>query len=103
MNGEDLHRRIGHLRSDAKVSSKLALLWRSKPEATSVTGAECARRAKDPQRRLEPLRRRSETRAITGEECARNARDPRRRLEPLRQHGREMPVSPIARVQSNTH
>ncbi len=59
MNGDDLARRIGHLRADARVRSRLALLWRGRPTATSASAADCARNARDPLRRLEPLRRRT--------------------------------------------
>jgi hypothetical protein len=59
MNGDDLERRIGRLRMDAKALSRFALLQRGRPTATSTTAADCARNARDPLRRLEPLRRRS--------------------------------------------
>ncbi len=59
MNGDDLERRIGRLRADAKALSRLALLWRGRPTTTSATAADCARNARDPLWRLEPLRRRS--------------------------------------------
>jgi hypothetical protein len=58
MDGDDLERRIGRLRTDARGLSRLALLWRGRPAATPATGADCARTARDPLRRLEPLRRR---------------------------------------------
>jgi hypothetical protein len=58
MNGDDLERRIGQLRADAKALSRLALLWRGRSAARSTTAADCARNARDPLRRLEPLRRR---------------------------------------------
>jgi hypothetical protein len=60
MDGHDLERRIGRLRADARALSRLALLWRGKPVATAATAADCARTARDPLRRLEPLRRRPE-------------------------------------------
>jgi hypothetical protein len=59
MNGNDLARQIGQLRSDGKGLSKLTLLWRQKRTSSGTTGADCARNARDPERRLEPLRRRS--------------------------------------------
>jgi hypothetical protein len=94
MNGDDLERRIGRLRTDAKALSRLALLWRQKPEApaATVTGEECAKNARNPLHRLEALRRRGEAGGATGEECARTARDPLRRFEPLRRRGEETPI-----------
>ena len=59
MDGDDLERRIGRLRADARALSRLAPLWRGKPPAASATAADCAKNARDPLRRLEPLRRRS--------------------------------------------
>jgi hypothetical protein len=59
MNGNDLARQIGQLRSDGKGLSKLTMLWRQKQATTGTTAADCARNARDPERRLEPLRRRS--------------------------------------------
>ena len=59
MDGDDLERRIRRLRTDAKALSRLAPLWRGTPTATSATAVDCARNARDPLRRLEPLRRRS--------------------------------------------
>ena len=59
MDGDDLERRIGRLRADARARSRLAPLWRGKPSAASATAADCAKNARDPLRRLEPLRRRS--------------------------------------------
>ena len=58
MNGDDLERRIGRLRADARGLSRFALLWRGRPMATAATAADCARNARDPLQRLEPLRRR---------------------------------------------
>jgi len=60
MNGDDLERRIGRLRADGRVLSRLALLWRGRQEARPTTAADCARNARDPLRRLEPLRHRPE-------------------------------------------
>ena len=59
MNGDDLERRIGRLQADARALSRLVLLWRGKSEATSATAADYVRNARDPLRRLEPLRRRA--------------------------------------------
>lgn len=59
MNGDDLERRIGRLRADAQALSRLAPLWRGNPTAAPATAMDCARNARDPLRRLEPLRRRS--------------------------------------------
>ena len=59
MNGDDLERRIGRLRADAQALSRLAFLWRGEPTAASATAVDCAKNARDPLRRLEPLRRRS--------------------------------------------
>ncbi|MFH5924359.1 hypothetical protein [Roseomonas xinghualingensis] len=60
MNGNDVARRMGWMRTEGRALSKLALLWRGKPEATTATAAECAKQAKDPLRRFDPLRRRGE-------------------------------------------
>lgn len=59
MNGDDLARQIGTLRADGRGLSKLSLLWQHKRTASDTTGADCAKSAKDPLRRLEPLRRRT--------------------------------------------
>ncbi|MBC9178085.1 hypothetical protein [Pseudoroseomonas ludipueritiae] len=59
MNGDDLARRIGALRADGRGLSKLSLLWKQKQASSGTTGADCARIARDPLRRLEPLRRRT--------------------------------------------
>ena len=59
MNGDDPERRIRRLRADAQALSRLAPLWRGKPTAASATAVDCARNARDPLRRLAPLRRRS--------------------------------------------
>jgi hypothetical protein len=59
MNGDDLARRIGTLRADGRGLSKLSLLWRHKRTSSDTTGADCAKIARDPLRRLEPLRRRT--------------------------------------------
>ena len=59
MDGDDLERRIGRLRADAKALSRLAFLWRGEPTTASVNAMDCTRNARDPLRRLEPLRRRS--------------------------------------------
>lgn len=58
MNGNDLARRVGGLSADGKAFSKLTLLWRHKQAGSGATGEDCARSARDPLRRLEPLRRR---------------------------------------------
>lgn len=60
MNGDDLERRIVRLRADAKALSKLTLLWQHKADTTTTTAEDCAKNARDPLRRLEPLRRRGE-------------------------------------------
>ncbi|MBR0644482.1 hypothetical protein [Plastoroseomonas hellenica] len=59
MGGDDLKRRVERQRADAKGLSKLTVLWRGAREGASANGADCARNAKDPLRRLEPLRRRT--------------------------------------------
>jgi hypothetical protein len=61
MNGDDLARRIGNLRADGRRLSKLSLLWKHKRTSSGTTAADCARIARDPLRRLEPLRRRTAT------------------------------------------
>lgn len=67
MSGDDLKRRVERQRADAKGLSKLTVLWRGTQEGTSASGADCARNAKDPERRLEPLRRRTaEARGTAG-------------------------------------
>jgi hypothetical protein len=60
MNGNDLARRMGPMRANTRLLSKVSRLWRRGTELPEVTGEECARQAKDPARRLEPLMRRSE-------------------------------------------
>jgi hypothetical protein len=60
MNGDDLERRIERLRADAKALSKLTLLWRHNPDITATTAEDCAKNARDPLRRLKPLRRRGD-------------------------------------------
>jgi hypothetical protein len=60
MNGDDLQRRIGQVRAEGKVISKLSSLWQRKVATTRLTAADCAKAAKDPLRRLEPLRRRDD-------------------------------------------
>ena len=60
MNGDDLQRRIGQMRAEGKVTAKLASLWQRKTETTRATAVDCAKAAKDPLRRLEPLRRHGE-------------------------------------------
>ncbi|MCK8786707.1 hypothetical protein M0638_20245 [Roseomonas sp. NAR14] len=57
MADNDLARRVDNERGEAKGLSRLLLLWRRTPELPAATGEECARSARDPQRRLEPLRR----------------------------------------------
>ena len=59
MSGDDLKRRVERQRADAKGLSKLTVLWRGAREGVPANGADCARNAKDPLRRLEPLRRRT--------------------------------------------
>jgi hypothetical protein len=58
MNGDDLARRMGHQRADGKALAKLRLLWRQRRDMPGATAADCAKHARDPLRRLEPLRRR---------------------------------------------
>ncbi|RKK01407.1 hypothetical protein EBE87_09835 [Pseudoroseomonas wenyumeiae] len=58
MNGDDLARRIGVLRAHGQGLSKLSLIWKHKQASSDTTGADCAKVARDPLRRLEPLRRR---------------------------------------------
>jgi hypothetical protein len=60
MDGSDLERRIGSLRADAKARSRLERLWRDHPTGTAATGVDCARAARQPLRRLDPLKRRPE-------------------------------------------
>ena len=57
MNGADLARRIGALRAHDRGLSKLSLIWKHKQASSGTTRADCARVARDPLRRLEPLRR----------------------------------------------
>ncbi|HEY4250939.1 MAG TPA: hypothetical protein VGM87_07050 [Roseomonas sp.] len=57
MNGEDLKRRVVQQRAEARMQSKLHEVERHRPDGKPATGADCAQAAKDPGRRLEPLRR----------------------------------------------
>lgn len=57
MDGTDLQRRIGWLRTEAKLQAKLALLWQRQRRIPAATAAECAKLAREPLRRLEDLRR----------------------------------------------
>jgi hypothetical protein len=57
MDGMDLRRRIGWLRTQAKLQAKLALLWQRQRRMPAATAAECQKLAREPLGRLEGLRR----------------------------------------------
>lgn len=59
MDGTELGRRIARLRAEAKARRRLATLWRMHPAMpAAASAADCLRSAKEPTRRLEPLRHR---------------------------------------------
>jgi hypothetical protein len=64
MNGDDLARRLSPMRAQSKILSKLSLLWQQKADKAGTTAEDCARNARDPSRRFEPLRRHAETAAL---------------------------------------
>ena len=63
MNGDDLVRRVSPMRAQNKILSKLSLLWQQKADKAGTTAEDCAKNARDPSRRFEPLRRQVETTA----------------------------------------
>ena len=61
MRETDLQRRVGQLQAAGKGLSTLTSLWRRRTETTVATAADCVQTAKEPSRRLEPLRRHGDT------------------------------------------
>lgn len=57
MDGMDLRRRQGWSAAEAKTLARAALLRRRQPVLAPVTAADCLRLGREPERRLEPLRR----------------------------------------------
>jgi len=57
MDGTELGRQVQRLRAQAKAQRKLALLARERSRQAGTSAADCLRRAWEPSRRLEPLRR----------------------------------------------
>ena len=57
MDGTDLQRRIGGARKLHGPAEGLAALWRSQRPPEGGSAADCLKVARDPGRRLEPLRR----------------------------------------------
>ena len=57
MDGTDLRRRMGWSAAEAKTLARLMMLQRRQPRLTPVTAADCLRLGRQPERRLEPLRR----------------------------------------------
>lgn len=51
MTGDELAKRIGCLRTDARGLAKLTLLWRYRPQTTAGTAADYARQARGPLQR----------------------------------------------------
>jgi len=54
---DDLSRRIGTLSEVARASAKAEQLRRQRPEKTRATARDCLDRGKNPERRLETMRR----------------------------------------------
>jgi hypothetical protein len=59
MTGNDLSRRVTDQRAEARSQARAALMGRAQSAPASATAADCARAARDPLRRLEPMRRRT--------------------------------------------
>ena len=57
MDGMDLRRRMGWSAAEAKTLARAAVLWRLQPSPAAATAADCMKLGRQPERRLEPLRR----------------------------------------------
>ncbi|NOG71245.1 hypothetical protein [Roseicella sp. DB1501] len=57
MDGSDLRRRMGWTQAEAAARRRAAPLRQRQPQLTPVTAADCVRLGREPERRLEPLRR----------------------------------------------
>jgi hypothetical protein len=57
MQDSGLERRIVQLRAEARAEAKADAMRRAQPAATEATAEDCVSQGKDPERRLEPLRR----------------------------------------------
>ncbi len=58
MDGIEFGQQIARLRTERRTRTKIAILWQSELAATQATAADCVRRAKEPLRRFDALRRR---------------------------------------------
>jgi hypothetical protein len=57
MDGMDLRRRMGWSAAEAKALARAAVLRRRQPDLALVTAADCMKLGREPERRLEALRR----------------------------------------------
>ncbi|TDH61275.1 hypothetical protein E2C06_17355 [Dankookia rubra] len=57
MDRMDLRRRLGWSAAEAKAAARAAMLRRRQPAQAPVTAADCLKLGREPERRLEPLRR----------------------------------------------
>ena len=57
MDGMDLRRRMGWSAAAAKREARVSALRRRPRSLAPVTAADCVRLGREPERRLEPLRR----------------------------------------------
>ncbi|WP_128079992.1 hypothetical protein [Roseicella frigidaeris] len=62
MDGRDLRRRMGWMRAEAAARRQAAPLRQRQPQLAPVTAEDCVRLGREPERRLEPLRRGTEAR-----------------------------------------
>ena len=59
MNAQtDLQRVVQQLRRGAPTRASFATLWRQQQPSEAASAEDCVRLGRDPERRLEPLRRR---------------------------------------------
>jgi hypothetical protein len=57
MDGKDLRRRMGWSAAEAKTLARAAVLQRRQADQAPATAADCMKLGREPERRLEPLRR----------------------------------------------
>ena len=57
MDGTDLRRRMGWSAAQAKALAQSTVLRRRQPDQAPATAADCVKLGREPDRRLEPLRR----------------------------------------------